>query len=102
MLGDEMDPQELKLATAGEWARDTLKSYKVLEERARSQNIWELITPEALETVSKFLWDASEFELEVEYPAEDVATEGVQGRDAQGTSTECGAEQWCGGMALAS
>ena len=77
-MGDGKDLQELNLTTAGKWARGMLVSYKMFEERARSQNIWELIRPEALETVQEFLWDASEYELQVKYPAEIVATGGTE------------------------
>ena len=59
LLGDAKDSEELNLGTAGEWARDTLVSFKVYEERARrDQNVYALVTPEALGTLNKALWDA--------------------------------------------
>ena len=47
-------------------------------ERALKQNIWELIRPEVLETLAKFLHDANEYVLETEYLASIVPTGGTE------------------------
>ena len=46
-------------------------------ERALDHNVFELLTPEALETLKEVLLVACEYELEVEYPATIVLTGGT-------------------------
>ena len=54
-----------------------LVSYKVFVEKASEQNVFELLTPEALETLQEVLLVTCEYELEVKYPARIVATGGT-------------------------
>ena len=73
VLGNEMDEKELSLEATGGWARNMLNACKVFMERALDQNIYKLVTPEALGTLWEVLWDASEYKLKVEHPAGIVA-----------------------------
>ena len=50
---------------------------QVFMERALDQNVFELVTPEALETLKEDLLGAGEYELEVDYPTGVVATGGT-------------------------
>ena len=77
VLGDETDPRELSLEEACKWARDALNSFKVFVEKALDQNVFELLTPEALETLKEILRVACDYDLEVEYPATIVPTGGT-------------------------
>ena len=74
---DETDPRELSLEEACTWARDALNSFKVFVEKALDQNVFELLTPEALETLKETLRVACDYDLEVEYPATIVPTGGT-------------------------
>ena len=57
VFGDETetDPRELSLEEACMWARDALNSFKVFVEKALDQNVFELLTPETLETLKEIL-----------------------------------------------
>ena len=77
VLGDKTNGKELSLETAGEWAREALNAFKVFMERALDQNVFELVTPEALETLKEDLLGAGEYKLEVDYPTGVVATGGT-------------------------
>ena len=95
VLGNETDKKELSIETAGEWARNTLNAYKVFGERELDQNVYKLVTPEALETLQEVLWDAGEYKLEVEYPVGIVATGGMP---AQKTATRTWIIRWLEGL----
>ena len=82
VLGDETDPTELSLEEACKWARETLTSFKVFVEKALEQNVFELLTPEALETLKGVLLVACKYEFEVEYPATIVPTGGTPAQKA--------------------
>ena len=75
--GDETDPTELGLEGACKWAREVLDAYKVYVERALNQNVFELLTPEMLETLQEVLLVACDYKLEGKYPAGVVATGGT-------------------------
>ena len=77
VLGDETDPTELSLEEACKWAREVLIAYKVPIEKVLDQNVFELLTPEAPETLQEVLLVACEYELEVKYPAGIVAMGGT-------------------------
>ena len=53
VLGDETDPSELSLEEACKWAHEVLSACKVFVERALDQSVFELLTPEALETLKE-------------------------------------------------
>ena len=86
VFGDETDPRELSLEEACTWARDALNSFKVFVEKALDQNVFELLTPEALETLKEILRVACDYDLEVEYPAAIVPTGGIDHRGEHGSS----------------
>ena len=46
---------ELSLEEACKWASEVLNAYKVFVERALNQNMFELVTPEALGTLKEAL-----------------------------------------------
>ena len=77
VLRDKADLTELSLEEACKWAHKVLIAYKVFMEKALDQNVFELLTPEALETLQEVLLVACEYELEVKYPARIVATGGT-------------------------
>jgi len=54
----------------------------VFVEKALEQNVFELLTPEALETLKEVLLVACKYEFEVEYPATIVATGGTPAQKA--------------------
>ena len=82
VLGDETDPTELSLEEACKLAREVLSAFKVLVERALDQNVFELVTPEALETLKGALLVACEYELAVAYPVTIVPTGGTPAQKA--------------------
>ena len=98
VLGDETDPTELSLEAACKWAREVLNSYKVYVEKASEQNVFELVTPEALETLQEVLLVTCEYELEVKYPAGIVATGGTP---TQKAARRDWIMEWLGGLMTA-
>ena len=64
-------------------------------ERALDQNVFELVTPEATETLKEVLLDADEYELEVEYPPGIVA---ISGTPAQKTARGTWIIKWLDGL----
>ena len=95
VLGDETDPTELSLEAACKWAREVLNSYKLYVEKASEQNVFELVTPEALETLQEVLLATCEYKLETEYPTGVVATGGTP---AQKAARREWIMEWLGGL----
>ena len=93
VLGDETDGTELSLE-----AREALSAFKVFVERALDQNVFELLTPEALETLKEVLLVACEYDFEVEYPATIVPTGGTP---AQKTARRTWIIGWLEGLMTA-
>ena len=100
VFGDETetDPREISMEEACTWARDALNSFKVFVEKALDQNVFELLTPEALETLKEVLLVACEYDLEIEYPATIVPTGGTP---AQKTARRAWIIGWLEGLMTA-
>jgi len=75
-----------------------LNSYKVYVEKASEQNVFELVTPEALETLQEVLLATCDYELETEYPTGVVATGGTP---AQKAARREWIMEWLGGLMTA-
>ena len=97
VFGDETE-REISLEEACTWARDALNAFKVFVEKALDQNVFELLTPEALETLKEVLLVACEYDLEVEYPATIVPTGGTP---AQKTARRTWIIRWLEGLMTA-